>query len=145
MKETIVAGSKPETGKVLNVPPSGGRRYDMGGMTSYFLADEAETESRYSISEWWLEPQENGPGPHSHENEDDIFFVLEGTVTFILDGEEIEAPKGSFLRVPVGVTHDFANRTAARAGFLNIFIPGGFERDMPAIVQWFADNPPSKE
>jgi|TARA_R110001606_G_scaffold95720_2_gene211803 quercetin dioxygenase-like cupin family protein len=142
MKEAIVAGSKLETGKVQNVPPSGGRRYDMGGMTSYFLADEAETEASYSISEWWLAPHQSGSGPHSHESEDDIFFVLEGTVTFYLDGEEIEAPKGTFLRVPVDVTHDFANKTDARAGFLNIFIPGGFERDMPAIVQWFADNPP---
>ena len=46
-----------------------------------------------------------------------------------------------FLRIPAGVTHDFRNRTAERVGVLNVFIPGGFERDMPAITDWFRDNP----
>jgi hypothetical protein len=35
------------------------------------------------------------------------------------------------------VTHDFENRTARRAGVLNVFIPGGFESNMPGIVDWY--------
>lgn len=134
--------TQPTKRDILNISPGAGRRYDMGGMTSFFLADEAETNADYSLSEWWLDPHQAGSGPHSHEDEDDMFYVLDGIVTFYLDGKRVEAPKGTFLRVPAGVTHDFANETDARAGFLNIFIPGGFERDMPAIVQWYADNPP---
>ena len=53
----------------------------------------------------------------------------------------LEAPAGSFLRVPPGVTHDLENRTDERVGLLNVFLPGGFEENMPCIVQWFADNP----
>jgi hypothetical protein len=30
--------------------------------------------------------------------------------------------------------------TDKEAGLLNFFIPGGFEREMPAIVKWFAKN-----
>jgi hypothetical protein len=44
--------------------------------------------------------------------------------------------------VPGGVTHDFENRSAARAGMLNISYPGPFEQHMPAIVDWFVENPP---
>ena len=33
--------------------------------------------------------------------------------------------------------HDFENRTVLRAGALNVFIPGGFESNMPAIVERF--------
>ena len=29
----------------------------MGRISAVFKADDAETESRYSISEWWLEPR----------------------------------------------------------------------------------------
>ena len=59
----------------------------------------------------------------------------------ILAGEAwLQAPKGSFLRIPAGTMHDFENRSAARMGLLNVFIPGGFERNMPAIVEWFAGN-----
>jgi hypothetical protein len=35
------------------------------------------------------------------------------------------------------VQHDFENRTDQRAGALNVFIPGGFEANMMAIVEWY--------
>lgn len=125
---------------VLYVPAGEGRAYDMGAMQSTFLADGAETADTYSISEWWLEPGTPGPGVHSHDANDDIFYVLEGTVTFIAGDETIAATRGAFLRVPAGVKHDFRNDSDARAGLLNIYIPGGFEQDMPAIVAWFASQ-----
>jgi hypothetical protein len=43
--------------------------------------------------------------------------------------------------VPGGMTHDFQNRSEARAGVLNLSIPGNFEVNMPGIVQWFAEHP----
>jgi Mannose-6-phosphate isomerase len=120
---------------VLN--PGEGRSYAMGQMTAIFKADEGETDAAYSISEWYLEPHSPGPGPHSHANHDDIFYVIEGVMSFLVGDQWIEAGVGGFVRAPAGMTHDFANRTDRRAGLLNIYIPGGFERDMPAIVQWF--------
>jgi hypothetical protein len=39
-------------------------------------------------------------------------------------------------------THGFENRSSARAGVLNVSVPGDFETDMPAIAQWFAKHPP---
>lgn len=104
-------------------------------------ADGDETGGSYSISEWWLEPFTEGPGAHSHD-EDDVFFVLEGTMSFLIDKEWIDAPKGSFVLAPGGITHDFENRGAARAGVLNISAPGNFEQHMPRIVSWFEAHPP---
>lgn len=125
---------------VLYVPANRGRAYDMGAMQATFLADGEETKDTYSISEWYLDACTPGPGPHSHEANDDIFYVIEGTMTFLAGEETIHATKGAFLRIPAGVTHDFWNESAARAGVLNIYIPGGFEQDMPAIVDWFKKN-----
>ena len=68
----------------------------------------------------------------------EIFYVVEGTMRFLVDEEWLDAPRGSFLRIPAGVTHDFENRSGSRAGALNLFMPGGFEATMPAIVDWFA-------
>jgi mannose-6-phosphate isomerase-like protein (cupin superfamily) len=113
----------------------------MGRISAIFKADGDETANRYSISEWWLDAHTKGPGPHSHP-EDDVFFVIEGTMSFFVGGEWIEAPKGSFVLVPGGSTHDFENRSAARAGALNISAPGNFEEMMPGIAQWFLENPP---
>lgn len=37
---------------------------------------QEESQSRYSVSEWWLEPRTQGPGAHSHV-EDDLFYIIQ--------------------------------------------------------------------
>ncbi|MBC7778696.1 MAG: cupin domain-containing protein [Proteobacteria bacterium] len=113
----------------------------MGRIAALFKADGQETDARYSISEWWLEPRTQGPGAHSHP-EDDVFYVLEGTMSFLVDDTWTHARKGAFLLIPGGVTHDFENRGDVLAGVLNVSVPGNFESHMPSIAQWFAENPP---
>lgn len=117
-----------------------GRTYNCGTMTAVFKADENETNEKYSISEWWLQPNSGGPGAHSHEDNDEVFYVLEGMCSFLVGDKWINAEKGTFLRIPAKTIHDFKNITAEKTGVLNFFIPGGFERNMPAIVQWFEGN-----
>lgn len=125
----------------LVLAPGEGRSYPMGErVAAVFKADGAETEGRYSISEWWLEPHTKGPGAHHHP-EDDVFFVLEGTMSFFLQDDWFDAPAGSFVLVPGGVTHTFANRCDAKTGALNISAPGDFEERMPGIAAWFAERP----
>lgn len=116
-----------------------GRHYALGDkLSARFLADEAETGARYSISEWRLEPGQEGVGAHRHAENDDVFYVLEGRIEFLLGETWTAYGPGAFIRAPAGVTHDFRNRGAAPARLLNIYIPGGFERDMQGIVAWFA-------
>jgi mannose-6-phosphate isomerase-like protein (cupin superfamily) len=127
--------------RAVVLAPGEGRSYDMGRIRAVFKADGVETAGGYSISEWWLEPNTTGPGAHAHP-EDDVFYVIEGTMSLRAGDRWIDAPKGSFVLVPGGVTHDFENRSAARAGVLNFSYPGEFEPQMPGIVDWFAANPP---
>jgi quercetin dioxygenase-like cupin family protein len=117
-----------------------GRAYPLGPMTAIFKADLNETDDKYSISEWWLEPNCNGPAPHQHEDQDQIFYVLEGTISILVSDEWIEAGRGTFIRIPRNTTHTFANRTDKKAAMLNLDIPGGFERNMPSMVDWFEEN-----
>jgi mannose-6-phosphate isomerase-like protein (cupin superfamily) len=121
--------------------PGEGRKYPMGRICAVFKADGRESDGGYSISEWWLEPNTQGPGPHSHP-EDDVFYVIEGSMTILVGDRSIEAPKGSFVLAPAGITHDFENRSRAPAGVLNFSYPGGFEQHMPSIAEWFTENPP---
>jgi mannose-6-phosphate isomerase-like protein (cupin superfamily) len=113
----------------------------MGRISAMFKADGAQTGRGYSISEWWLEPYTKGPGPHSHP-EDDVFYVLAGTMSVLVGSEWVEASTGSFVLVPGNVTHDFENRGSERAGVLNVSVPGDFENRMPGIAQWFIEHPP---
>jgi mannose-6-phosphate isomerase-like protein (cupin superfamily) len=123
--------------------PGEGRAYQMGPLSAVFKADGAETAEKYSISEWWLDPHTKGPGPHSHP-EDDVFYVLAGTMSVMVGTEWTEASAGSFVLVPGNVTHDFENRGSERAGMLNVSAPGNFEEQMPGIAQWFTERPPDE-
>jgi mannose-6-phosphate isomerase-like protein (cupin superfamily) len=137
------AQNDPKKRAGIFLAPGEGRPYPMGRISAVFKADGDETQNEYSISEWWLEPKTQGPGAHSHA-EDDVFYVIEGTMSFLLGERWIDAPKGSFVLVPRGMTHDFENRSSSRAGVLNISVPGSFESDMPEIVKWFAEHPPKE-
>lgn len=112
----------------------------MGRLAAVFKADGAETAGRYSISEWWLEPRTPGPGPHSHP-EDDVFYVIEGTMSFFVGDRWVEAATGGFVLAPGGTTHDFENRSTERAGFVNFSVPGNFEQHMPGISEYLSRNP----
>jgi mannose-6-phosphate isomerase-like protein (cupin superfamily) len=136
---TDIASSAGRRPVVLG--PGEGRAYPMGRISAVFKADGAETGRGYSISEWWLEPYTKGPGPHAHP-EDDVFYVLAGTMSVLVGSDWIEASAGSFVLVPGELTHDFENRGSERAGVLNVSTPGEFEQHMPGIAQWFAEHPP---
>jgi len=97
----------------------------MGRIVAVFKADGADTAGGYSISEWWLDPRTTGPGAQTHV-EDDVFYVIDGTMSVLVGDRWVEAPKGAFVLVPGGVTRDFENRSDARAGVLNFSHPGKF-------------------
>jgi mannose-6-phosphate isomerase-like protein (cupin superfamily) len=107
----------------------------MGPLRAVFKEDN----DRYSISEWWLEPYTKGPGAHQHD-EDDVFFMLEGTMSFFVGGKWIDAKAGSLVIAPGGTPHDFENRSTKRAGFLNLSVPGDFEPQMNSIAEWFRER-----
>ncbi len=125
---------------VLLLPPGEGRVYNCGPMTAIFKADENETAEKYSISEWWIAPNSAGPGPHQDDEDDEIFYVLEGIIAFLIGDKWNDAEKGTFIRLPPNTIHSFANRTNENAGMLSFKVPGGFEKEMPAIAAWF-DEP----
>ena len=96
--------------EVIVLGPGEGRAYEWGAMRGVFKADGEETGDAYCVSEWSVEPGGDGPGPHSHPEHVEVFLVTEGTMSFLVGDEWIDAPAGTFLRIPAGVTHDF--RTA---------------------------------
>jgi mannose-6-phosphate isomerase-like protein (cupin superfamily) len=125
------------TGRMNDQPivlaPGAGRAYQFEAMRGVFKADGPETGDRYCVSEWSVEPGMPGPGPHHHESEEELFLVTEGTMSFRLADDWIDAPVGTFIRIPAGVTHDFENRSGEPATTFNVSVPGGFEA---AFGQW---------
>jgi mannose-6-phosphate isomerase-like protein (cupin superfamily) len=65
---------------------------------------------------------------HTHLDEDDAFYILEGELTFVLGDEEVVASAGTFVLVPPGVVHGFRNDGSRVVRMLNIHAPAGFDR-----------------
>jgi len=79
----MTSEDQPAPRSPIVLGPGEGRAYPMGRIAAIFKADESETKSGYSISEWWLEPHTQGQGAHSRP-EDDIFYVIEGTMSILI-------------------------------------------------------------
>ena len=89
------------------------------------LASSDQTGGRYCLL-WELCPQGSGPGPHTHE-QDEQFYVLDGALTFRAGNQTLQATAGSFLFIPRGTNHSF-RVDSETATILNSYTPAGFER-----------------
>jgi len=84
-----------------------------------------ETGGRFSQVES-VDPRGAATPMHVHLNEEETFFVLEGEVSFVLDGRRVDVAAGGFAFVPRGTPHGYVVRSE-QARMLVTFSPAGFE------------------
>jgi mannose-6-phosphate isomerase-like protein (cupin superfamily) len=93
-----------------------------------FLATGATTGGHYSLFHVFIPAGPPGPLPHTHRDEDEFFFVMEGRVEILVDDTWRPLGPGQFQHVPRGSIHTFRNATTDVARMLSGFMPAGFER-----------------
>jgi quercetin dioxygenase-like cupin family protein len=104
-----------------------GRTVAVVGDVYRFLATGEDTNGTYALWEA-LVPPGGGPPPHVHSREEEGFYVLEGEITFTVNGERVVAPAGTFANMPVGTPHSFKNESNKPAKMLISVAPAGLER-----------------
>ncbi|RYJ24644.1 hypothetical protein CU044_4555 [Streptomyces sp. L-9-10] len=112
-------------GPTLVLPGEGDRRY-AAGATYTIKAAGLATAGAYTVTEITLEPGGSMPA-HRHARYEEAFYVLEGTATALVDGEEYEASAGAVVLVPWGVHHSVRNRTDRTVRLFDLTVPGGIE------------------
>ena len=92
--------------------------------------------STFGLNQIVLEPGQRGR-IHRHKRQEEVYLVLEGTLTLFVEGEEHTLEAGSLARVAPGVRRQIANRGPERVGLLAL---GGAEphegRDGVAFEAW---------
>ena len=86
-------------------------------------------------------PPGQGPPLHTHANEDESWYVIDGELRFRLDRDVQRAPAGSFVFVPRGTPHCFQNVADAPARILVMFTPAGMERFFDRFAALSAPDP----
>jgi mannose-6-phosphate isomerase-like protein (cupin superfamily) len=74
-----------------------------------------------------LVPPGNSPALHIHHGEDEIFWILEGHLTYRCGDQTFPAAPGSYVRLPRGVPHTFVVEGDSNARYLILYVPGGAE------------------
>jgi uncharacterized cupin superfamily protein len=65
--------------------------------------------------------------PHWHENLDEVFYVLEGEIEYLLGEQWRRAPAGTTVVIPAGAIHAFRNESGRPARHLAVGPPGAVE------------------
>lgn len=99
-----------------------------------FKARSEETGGSLTAVENVVPPGE-GPPVHLHPNEDEAWWVVEGTLSFLIGEETSDAEAGSFVFVPRGTPHAFTNGGTTDARILVLFTPGGIEPMFDALAE----------
>jgi quercetin dioxygenase-like cupin family protein len=126
------------------VAPNAGRTI-LDGFVVFKLFG-TDTGGGFSALEHRLDPGTLAAPVHTHRNEDEYSYVLEGEITALVGDELIHAPAGTLVCKPRNIPHTFWNQGSTPARLLEIISPAGFERYFDELAEVLgAGGPPDIE
>jgi quercetin dioxygenase-like cupin family protein len=118
----------------------------IGELAIRFLLESEESGGSVSMFEFDVPPQAKVPIAHSHDAYEETLYGLEGTLTWVVDGTDVEVGPGEALCIRRGSVHMFENRGDETATTLAVVSPGvlgpQYFRDVAAVVDAAAGGPP---
>lgn len=99
------------------------RAYNVLNILLRFHAFPSETMGKYSFVECLVPPGAGAP-PNHHAGETESFYVLDGQVGFMVDGQDVLAGPGDHIAIPDGAVHAFQAIGDRPARLLIINAPG---------------------
>jgi mannose-6-phosphate isomerase-like protein (cupin superfamily) len=115
------------------------------GSVMAFKAVAAQTDGDFSLMERTVPPRGRRPLPHRHVNCSEAFWVLDGTITFVLDGAECHGGPDDFLLVPRGASHTFGNDGDKPARLLVMHAPAADAYFVELEALWSRETPPTPD
>jgi uncharacterized cupin superfamily protein len=107
-----------------------------------YLIDGSQSAS-LGIFELTVPPASNVPPPHSHSNNEELVYVLEGTLRYRVGSDMRDLTPGQSMHTPRGTVHAFSNPFDCSARALIILSPdigAQYFKDVAAVVN--AGGPP---
>ncbi|WP_282785499.1 MULTISPECIES: cupin domain-containing protein [unclassified Nocardia] len=94
------------------------------GGAFHLLAEAGDTAGALSVNRLTLGPGADGAAPHCHARSAELFYILDGTMEFYLDGRSTTVTAGSLIIVPPGMPHAFGAAPGSTADVLIVLGPG---------------------
>ena len=100
----------------------------------------ASTNGAYTVLELSL-PAGAGAPLHSHQREDEVFYILEGSCEILINGASYLAETGAVVVLPKNTAHAFRNTGDKPNRILITATPGGLDSYFEELSQIQADDP----
>ncbi len=126
-------------------PGEGRKRYTARGSVMLFKALAEQDDGDLSLMERTLPPGGRRPPPHRHTNCTEAYFVLDGLVSVIVEGEELTVGPEGFVLVPRGTAHTFGNAGDDEARLLVIHAPAMDAYFAGLHELWNRPDPPTPD
>jgi quercetin dioxygenase-like cupin family protein len=97
------------------------------GLPTRMLSTGETTGGAFGLMEHWDMPSGWASPYHTHNREDEAFYILEGEVAFISGGKWILAGPGKYVFAPRLIPHGFKIAGSSPAKMLILCAPAGFE------------------
>ena len=107
------------------------------GLTTTFKVLSESVNGSAAIVEHLLEPKCLGAPMHKHTLEDVISFVIEGTLSVLIEDQLHNVPMGQYIVKPKNVLYTYFNMTDEKIRFMDIIAPGNFENFYAEIAQFY--------
>lgn len=104
-------------------PGEGAARYVARGSVMLFKALAQQDDGDFSLMERTLPPGGRRPPTHRHAGCSEAYFVLDGIVSVVVEGQELLLGREDFVLVPRGMSHTFGNGGAEGARLLVLHAP----------------------
>ena len=101
----------------------GQKQYTARGSVMFFKALAEQDDGDLSLMERTLPQNGRRPPPHRHTNCSEAYFVLEGLVSVVVEGEELTVGPEGFVLVLRGTDHTFGNAGEVEARLLVMHAP----------------------
>ena len=124
--------------------PGEGMAVSARGSKMLFKAIAASTGGAFSLMERELPVSNRRPPPHTHEGPEG-FYVLEGSIEFVVGDQRRIGGPGFWVLVPGGMAHTFGNVAEAPARLLIIHVPAADAYFVELQDLWSRADPPTPE
>lgn len=104
------------------------RKYSALNILMNFHAFPSEVQGKYCLVECTV-PVGAGAPPNHHAGETEAFYILEGEVGFMIEGEERLGRAGDYIAIPDGAVHAFKAVGETPARILVFNAPGNMHED----------------
>jgi uncharacterized cupin superfamily protein len=121
------------------------RTVNVGQLEIRYLVDGARAGG-LGVFEMKVPPGARVPPPHSHTENEECVYVLDGVLRYSVDGETRDLAPGEWMSTPKGSIHAFGNPGTQTARALVMMTPDIGEQyfhDVGAVVN--AGGPPDRE